>query len=69
MCVEFHQTKKGLSSAARLFHESDGAVGDVVVDGLHALFGQRAGVLDAAVGEGVDDAARARQQGLGQSCG
>ena len=43
-----------------LLDEVDGALGNVVVDGLHALLGQRAGIFDAAVGEGVDDAARAK---------
>ena len=46
MWVEFHQTKKGLPVGMCLLDEFDGAFGDVVVDGFHALFGQRAGVFD-----------------------
>jgi hypothetical protein len=32
---------------------------DLLIDGLHALFGQGTGVLDVAIGRGPDDAARA----------
>jgi len=53
--------KEGFALGVGLFDELDGAIGDVVVDGLHALLGERAGVLDAPVGKGVDHAARAGQ--------
>ena len=46
-----------------LLHPREGAIGDLLVDGLHALLGQRAGVLDRlpalAVGQAVEHAARA----------
>ena len=53
MCirVEFHHTKNGLSSLTRVLHEVERRRGDLLVDGLHALLGQRAGVLDLAVRE------------------
>ena len=46
MWVKFTQTKNGLSALLLPLDEVDGAVGDVVVDRLHPLLGQRAGVLD-----------------------
>ena len=45
MRVEFHQTKNGLSVLGRLVHEVERAGGDFLVDRLHALLGQRAGVF------------------------
>ena len=42
-----------------LLHEGEGFFVHLVVDGLHAFFRERAGILDAAVGKAVDHAARA----------
>ena len=38
--------KKGLSGLVRLVDEAQGLLGDLVVDGLHALLRQRTRVLD-----------------------
>ena len=46
MAVVLYQTKKGLSALCGLLDEALGVLGDFVVDGLHPLAGQRAGVLD-----------------------
>ena len=46
MRVGFSQTKNGLSSALRLVDELERVVEDLVVDRLHALGIERAGVLD-----------------------
>ena len=51
--------KNGVSACDLPVDEVDGGGRGLVVDGLHALAGQRAGVLDGAVGGGLDDAARA----------
>ncbi len=51
--------KEGHPLGVSLFDKLDGVLGDLVVNGFHALLGQRAGVLDAAVGVGMDHAARA----------
>ena len=50
--------EEGLVGAVGLLDEAHGPVGDVFVDGLHPLPGERPGVLDAAVREAMDDAAR-----------
>ena len=52
-----------------MFDELDGPLGDVVVDGLHAFLVQRAGILDAAVGEGVDNAPGAKTLAEGRVFG
>ena len=49
--------EEGFVVLSRPFHEVEGLGVDFLVDGLHALAGQRAGVLDFAAGETVDDAA------------
>ena len=46
MWVKFTQTKNGLPAFVLPLDEVHGPVGDVVVDRLHPLLGQRAGVLD-----------------------
>ena len=48
MRVEFHHTKNGLPSLCALSMNASAAGGDLLVDRLHALLGQRAGVLDLA---------------------
>ena len=50
--------KEGFVVLGRPFHEVEGLGVDLLVDGLHALAGQRAGVLDFSAGKTVDDAAR-----------
>ena len=52
--------KKWLVRLLGALHEVKRPGGDFLVDRLHALLGQRAGVGDASVGEAVDDAARAK---------
>ncbi len=42
----FIQTKNGLPAWTLALDEVDGGVGGFVIDRLHALLGQRAGVLD-----------------------
>ena len=61
MCIRvlFHQTKNGLSGLHGLLHELQRPGGDLLVDGFHALLGQRAGVVDTAVGKAVNHPARA----------
>ena len=51
--------KNGLSAFLARSMKSSAFGGDLLVDRLHALLGQRTGVRDAAVGKAVDDAARA----------
>ena len=46
MWVKFTQTKNGLPAFVLPLDEIRRPVGDVVVDRLHPLLGQRAGVLD-----------------------
>ena len=46
MWVKFTHTEHRLAGLHLFFEEFDRARGDVVVDRLHPLFGQRAGVLD-----------------------
>ena len=46
MRVAFHQQKKGLPALRLPLDEVLGGGHGLVVDGLHALLGQRAGVLD-----------------------
>ena len=60
MCirVEFHHRKNGLSACLGPLQEIEGPRGDLIVDRLHALDGQRAGVLNVAIGRGFDHAAR-----------
>ena len=57
-----YQTKNGSVGLVRLVDEAQRVLGHLVVDGLHALLGQRAGVLDLlaalAVGPAVQHAAR-----------
>ena len=50
--------KKGLSAFFGALHEVERLGRDLLVDGLHALPGQRPGVGDASVVEAVDDAPR-----------
>ena len=63
MWVVLSQTKNGVSLVLGVGHEPQRLGDDLVVDGLHPLLGQRAGVLDAlgavAVRPGVDHAAGA----------
>ena len=59
MRVEFHHRKNGLSAFLRSLHEVERLGVDLLVDRLHALARQRAGVGDRAVGKAVDHAARA----------
>ena len=47
-----------MSACLGPFQEIEGARGDLVVDRLHALDGQRAGVLDVSIARGLDHAAR-----------
>jgi hypothetical protein len=49
--------EEGFTIRMSLLDELDSAFGCIVIDGLHALLGQRTGVLDASIGEGVDHAA------------
>ena len=62
MAVELYQRKNGLSALACFSIQASARVGDLLVDGFHALLGQRAGVLDRlpalAVGHAVEHAAR-----------
>jgi hypothetical protein len=46
MRVVFHHRKNGLSAFFASSHEAECLLGDFVVNGLHALLGQRAGALD-----------------------
>ena len=62
MCVELNHTKNGCVGAAPCpVMKSIAAAQELVVDGLHALLGERAGVLDplraVGVGPRVDDPA------------
>ncbi len=59
MRVALYQTKNGLFCCVRPIDEVHRRGVELLVHRLHALSGQRPGVLDAAVGVGVDDAARA----------
>jgi len=52
--------KEWLFLSGMLFHIGDRAIGDVIVDGLHALFGQGTRVFDAAIRKGVKDATGAK---------
>jgi hypothetical protein len=69
MRVPLHHTNQGLSAASarsmKLMASGDG----LVVDGLHALLGERAGVLDGAVGGGSDHAAGAELLAEGAAVG
>ena len=60
---EVHPDEHGLARLRLLLDEVGRAIGDVIVDRLHPLLGQWAGVLDGlraiGVGEAVDHAARA----------
>src|SRR4029077_7697294 len=53
--------EEGLLCLGLFFHPFDGAVGDLLVDGFHALLSERTGVLDRlsalAVAQAVEDAA------------
>ena len=59
MRVELNQTKNGLSALTWRSMKSLAAGEELLVDRLHALAGQRAGVLDLAVGGRLEHAARA----------
>ena len=59
MRVEFHHRKNGLSACLARVHEVERLGGDLLVDRLHALLVSGPVSGDAAVGEAVDDAARA----------
>ena len=63
MWVALNQTKNGCLRLVLAPDEIDCGVAELLVDGLHPLLGQRAGVLDAlgavGVGPGVQNAARA----------
>ncbi len=58
MRVVFIQVKKGLFGLRLPLHEIDCRRGRLVVDRLHPLAVQRAGILDLAVGRGLQHAAR-----------
>jgi hypothetical protein len=66
MRVPLHHTNQGLPASARSLMKSMATADGLVVDGLHALLGQRAGVLDGAVGGGSDHAAGAEGFGEGR---
>ena len=51
MRVEFNQQKNGLSACAWRVDEVDGGRRCLVIDRLHALLGQRAGVLDGLLAD------------------
>ena len=59
-----YQRKNGLLRLGLFLHPGQSARGDLLVDGLHALLGQRAGVRDRlaalAVGHAVEHAARSK---------
>ena len=55
--VVFIQMKNGLSGLDLALHEVDRGLRRFVVDGLHPLAVQRAGILGLAVGKRVEDAA------------
>ena len=57
--VPLHQTNHGLPALCCRWMKSMARVRGVVIDRLHPFLGQRAGVLDLAVGERLDHAARA----------
>ena len=63
MCVVLNHTKNGVVRPPWRRMKPQRRSSELVVDGLHPLLGQRAGVLDAlgavAVRPGVQDAARA----------
>ncbi len=46
--------KEGFALSMGFFDELNRALGDVVVDGLHALFGQRAGILDGLLADAAE---------------
>ena len=46
------------SGLGLFFDKFGGTGGDIIIDSLHALLGQRAGVLDLAVGKAVEDPTR-----------
>jgi len=50
--------KPGLAGLVLFFDEVDSGIGGLVIDGLHALLGQRAGILDLAASRAVDHATR-----------
>jgi hypothetical protein len=54
MWVKLHQTKNGLPRLVLPLDVLDRGVGDVVVDGLHPLGGERAGVLDGLLTDGTE---------------
>ena len=60
--MKLHHTKNGLPAVVLALDVVDGGVGDVVVDGLHPLRGQRAGVLDGLLA----DRAELRVVGFGR---
>ena len=55
MAVELYQRKNGLVRFGLLLHPGESAVSDFLVDGFHALLGQRAGVLDRLAALAVGD--------------
>ena len=50
---EVHPQEERRGSLVLSLHEVDGCLGGLVVDGLHALLGQRPGVLDALLAGGA----------------
>src|SRR5262249_13133250 len=52
-------TEERLPSFVLPVYEIEGRLQKLLIDGLHALLGQRSSVFDLAVGEGMNDAARA----------
>ena len=63
MAVELYQRKNGLSALACFSIQSRARVGDLLVDGFHALLGQRAGVLDRLPALAVGTRSGARRAG------
>ena len=55
-----HPDKERCSGFDLTLHEVDGRGGGFLIDRFHTLLGQRAGILDLAIGRSADDAARAK---------
>ena len=53
MCVKFTHRKTGLPALICFSEKVGSAISDVVVNGLHALLGQWAGVLDLLCAVGI----------------
>ena len=65
MGAEMHVSKVDpnehrFSGLGLFFDKFGGTSGGIIIDSLHALFGQRTGVLDLAIGKAVNDAARSK---------